>query len=310
MKPTIVVAIPCYNEAPTIAKVVNDFRKYLPEAEVHVFDNNSTDSSPAIAEEAGAIIHYEEKQGKGFVMRRIFNQIQADAIVVVDGDDTYSAEDAPKLLAPILKGEADMVVGNRLPGAGDHSMVRLHRFGNWLIMRIVNSMFRSDYHDILSGYRVFSESFVRTVPLLSEGFEIESELTIKALEEEMIVVELPTSYRSRPEGSYSKLSTFKDGYRILLAATILLRDHRPLRFFGAVSLVFGMVAMAASVLRILGYLGLSALPDTLVTGMILLTAPIAVMSFGIGMILNTINTHFRELKQIMKRNRDFNDNDK
>jgi len=299
----IAVAIPCYNEAVTIAKVVRDFQAVLPQAEIHVFDNNSTDGSPELAQQAGATVHFVRRQGKGNVMCAIFESLDCDALVVADGDDTYFAEDAPKLIAPVLSGEADMVTGNRLGSATSETMVPLHQFGNNLIVAAVNRLFTTDYKDILSGYRVFSRRFIESVPVLTSGFEVETEITLQALEERLLIVELPISYRSRPEGSISKLRTFRDGYRIMLTAAIILRDHQPLRLFGLVGLICFLVALTAGILRLLNYLSVTQLPDALLTGILLLSAPIAVITFGIGLMLNTVNTRFREIKQIMLRNK-------
>lgn len=304
----IVVAIPCYNEAITIQKVVKDYQAALPEAEVHVFDNNSKDESVRLAEETGAEVHHVYQQGKGYVVQAMFRQfVDADALIMIDGDDTYFPEDARDLLQPVLDGKADMVVGNRLPSANDHSMVRLHQIGNWLIVTAINRMFNSPFNDILSGYRVFSKRFMQTVPVMSAGFEVETELTIQALEEELLVVELPISYRSRPEGSESKLSSFRDGYRIITTAMSMLRDHRPMVLYGGVSLISFLIAAGAGVLRILNYMEITALPDALVTGIILLFAPVGVMVFGIGLMLHTVNTRMRQLKQIIQRNQNQNE---
>jgi len=297
------VAIPCYNEAITITKVVSDFRAALPQASIHVFDNNSTDGSADLARESGAIVHRVRKQGKGHVLRAIFDAVVADAVVVVDGDDTYFAEEVSALLEPILQGEADMVVGNRLPQATEKSMRQLHQFGNRLIVSTINRMFGTAYRDILSGYRAFSRRFIESVPLLTQGFEIETELTLQALEKELEVVEIPISYRSRPPGSQSKLRSFYDGYRIMLAAAILLRDHHPLRLFGLSSLFCVLIVFTAGVLRALDYSGIVTLPASLLSGMILLFTPLGIMSLGIGLTLNAINTRFREINQITRRNR-------
>ena len=299
----VAVAIPCYNEAVTIAKVVRDFRTVLPQASIFVFDNNSTDGSPELARESGAIVHPVRKQGKGYVLRAIFDVVVADAVVVVDGDDTYYPEEAPALLKPVLRGEADMVVGNRLPKATDNSMRQLHQFGNRLIVATINRMFGTAYKDILSGYRVFSRRFIESVPLLTQGFEIETELTLQALEKDLEVIEMPISYRSRPPGSQSKLRSFYDGYRIMLAAAILLRDHHPLRLFGLSSLLCILIVFTAGVLRMLGYLNFPTLPASLLSGIVLLFAPLGIMSLGIGLTLNAINTRFREINQINRRNR-------
>jgi glycosyltransferase involved in cell wall biosynthesis len=299
----VAVAIPCYNEAVTISKVVTDFRKVLPEATIHVFDNQSTDASAQLAKKAGAIVHLVRRQGKGHVMRAIFRKLDADAVVVVDGDDTYYAEDVQQLLKPIWDEGVDMVVGNRMPSADDSSMIRLHQFGNRLIVGVINMLFGTEYRDILSGYRAFSREFIQSIPVLTAGFEVETEITLQALADEANVVEVPISYRSRPQGSESKLRSFRDGYRIFLTAAILLRDHRPLRFFGLTGLFFGLIAGTAAVLRFLMYFGVVVLPETLITGLLLLAAPISVIFVGIGLILNAINTRFREMKQILfKRN--------
>jgi glycosyltransferase involved in cell wall biosynthesis len=303
VKPKVVVAIPCYNEALTIAKVVADFRRVLPEAEIHVFDNNSSDDSVELARAAGAHVQRVPKQGKGYVCQMIFERLYADALIMVDGDDTYHAEDAPRLLEPVLNGEADMVVGNRLQAASDESMVRLHQFGNRLIVGTINKMFGTAYIDILSGYRVFGPRFLENVPVLTSGFEIETEMTLQALEAGLAVIELPVSYRSRPQGSQSKLRTWSDGYRIMLTAAILLRDHRPLVVFGLVSALCWLGAGAAAALRVLNYLAITAYPDSLLTGLILLLVPLGGISFAVGLILNAVNTRFQEMKQIMQRNK-------
>ncbi len=298
---TVAVAIPCHNEATTISKVVSDFREVLPQVPIHVFENNSTDGSAALAKEAGAIMHYVHKQGKGNVMRAIFETINADAVIIVDGDDTYAANEALVLLEPILKGEADMVVGNRLAGGSRDSLGWLHEFGNHAIVTCVNLMFASRFQDILSGYRVLNRRVVESVSLLTPGFETETELTLRALIEGVEVRELPISYQSRPAGSESKLRTFRDGYRIMMAASILLRDLYPLRLFGVASLVCLLIAFTAAVLRIMAYLGITTLPTSMLTGVLLLLAPLSLILLGIGLTLNVINTRFREMNQILKK---------
>jgi glycosyltransferase involved in cell wall biosynthesis len=298
---TITVAIPCYNEAVTIAKVIKDFKTILPDASVHVFDNNSTDNSAELAKNAGAVVHHIKKQGKGNVMQAILDAIRADALIVVDGDDTYFAEDSLKLLEPVLNGKADMVVGNRLPNASDESMRLLHQFGNRFIVNSINRMFNTNFLDILSGYRVFSRRFVESIPLLTPGFETETELTLQALERGMDVIEMPISYRNRPEGSESKLRSFQDGKRIMMTAAIVLRDHHPIRLFGVISLLFFLFAGVFSILRISNYLGAMTLPNELLTGAIMIFSPLAIVSLAIGLILSAINTRFREMNQIMDR---------
>lgn len=298
--PVIAVAVPCYNEAITIEKVVRDFKAQLPDAEIHVFDNNSTDDSAQIAAEAGAVVHKVYKQGKGWVLQAIFDKLQADALVLVDGDDTYFAEDVHRLLEPIFAGSADMVVGDRLPSASDETMRRHRHLGNRLIVASINLMFGTDYRDILSGYRIFSRRFVETVPLLTPGFEIETEMTLQALEEGMEVIELPIQYQSRPADSFSKLNAFRDGYRIMMTSAMLLRDHNPLRLFGLVALILLVLAAVMLVLLINQWSG-GEMNTLLLLAGVLLLVPLSVMSFGMGMLLNAINTRFRQLKQIMQR---------
>lgn len=302
-EPTVVVAIPCYNEAITIGKVIRDFQSELPGAEILVFDNNSTDSSQDIAESAGAVVHKVRKQGKGHVLQAIFECVSADAVVIVDGDDTYDAGDVHRLLAPVLSGESDMVVGNRLEGASDESMRRHRHIGNRLIVGAINMMFRTRYQDILSGYRVFSRKFVESVPLLTPGFETETEMTLQALEEGMLIDELPISYRSRPVDSHSKLNAFRDGYRIMLTAAMLMRDHNPLRLFGLVSFVLLVVVVLLFILVRLSLGGQMEMNTTALITVIFLLLPLSALSFGLGLILNAVNTRFRQLKQLLQRNK-------
>jgi len=300
-EPQIAVAIPCYNEAITIEQVVRDFRAQLPDATIHVFDNNSTDESAQIARNAGAVVHKIRKQGKGHVLQAIFAAIEADALVLVDGDDTYLAKDVHRLLKPVLEEDVDMVVGDRLSSASDESMRKHRHLGNKLIVASINLMFGTKYRDILSGYRVFNRRFVKTVPLLTPGFETETEMTLQALEEGMVIIELPISYRSRPAESHSKLNALRDGYRIMMTAAILLRDHYPLRLFGAVS--FGLLLV---VLILLGGLAMTT-GDIIRLNTLYLLVGIALLmllsmlAFGLGLILNAVNTRFRQLKQILQR---------
>lgn len=297
----IAVALPCYNEETTIAKVINDFRNVLPMATIHVFDNNSTDKSNESAKKAGVIVHFVEKRGKGVVMREIFDSIDADILVVADSDDTYHAEEAPMLIHKLIENKADMVVGNRLMKAGDRSMRKLHQFGNRLIVFGINKMFGTDFKDILSGYRVFSRRLTKNTPLLAVGFETETELTLQALENSMKIIEVPISYKSRPEGSISKLRSFFDGYGIITNAITILRDKWPLKFFGIISAIFFAILLIAAILRIANYVHNSDFLNTLYTGLILLSLPISILTFGIGLILNAISIRFKELKQIMQR---------
>jgi glycosyltransferase involved in cell wall biosynthesis len=297
----IAVVIPCYNEAVTIVQVVEGFRAQLPDAEIYVFDNNSTDDSVLLARQAGAIVHRVRNQGKGNVLQTALEVVVADALVLVDGDDTYFPEDVHSLLEPVLSGGVDMVVGNRLASASDENMRRLHHLGNKLIVNSINLMFGTRYLDILSGYRVFSRRFVENVPLLTPGFETETEMTLQALEEGMNIIEMPISYRSRPADSHSKLNSFRDGYRIMMTAAILLRDHYPLRIFG---LAASISLFAAFVLWLLSSFANRGILD-LNTPMLLLGIAVLILlgalSFGLGLILNAINTRFRQQKQLSQR---------
>lgn len=240
----IAIVIPCHNEEVTIGKVVSDFRAALPEAEIHVFDNVSTDRTTELAQRAGAITHDVASKGKGNVVRAMFRDIEADCYVLVDGDDTYPAAHASQLAAPVLEQRADMVVGARLAKHETGSFRSLHVFGNRLIAFTINRLFGAHLTDVLSGYRAFSRRFVKTMPVLSRGFEIESEMTMHALEQGFILQELAIPYGTRPTGSESKLHTFKDGYRVLRTILQIFKDYRPLLFFGtlgAILLAFSFV---------------------------------------------------------------------
>lgn len=227
----VAVAIPCFNEAPTIAKVINDFREALPEAEILVFDNNSTDGSRDLARQAGAQVIVETRRGKGNVVRSVFNQVEADFCVLVDGDDTYVADDVHALLEPLVEERADMVVGNRLENLSGMALTDFRRLGNLFFLGLVNLLTRRSFRDILCGFRVMNRRFLKTVPLKSRGFEIETELTLRAVAREMTIREVPIGYRERPRGSHSKLSPFSDGCRILMTiAKLLIEERVPFRW--------------------------------------------------------------------------------
>ena len=295
------VAIPCYNEATTIAKVVSDFRKELPEAEILVVDNASSDDSGARAAAAGARVAREKRRGKGYVMQTILETVDADVCVIVDGDDTYFAEDVHQLLLPVTSDQADMVVGDRLKEATSVALNDLHRFGNRAILAIINMAFRTDFQDVLSGYRVMNRKFMNAVPLIAGGFETETELTLQALEKGMVIREMPIRYRARPVGSVSKLSPFADGYRILITMAVLLRNHRPLYFFSsiAVGLLIADGVYAAALLA-------GRLPPygRLVHGGVM--GGIALLASGlvlIGILLNAVSAGFQELTALQRRPR-------
>jgi len=297
----VTVAIPCYNEAPTIAKVVADFRAQLPEAEILVVDNASSDDSGARAAGAGARLVREKRRGKGYVMQTILETVQTEVCVIVDGDDTYFAEDVHRLLVPVVDDEADMVVGDRLKEASSDALNDVHRFGNRAILAIINMAFRTGFQDVLSGYRVMNRNFMQAVPLITGGFETETELTLQGLEKGMVIREVPIRYRARPAGSVSKLSPFADGYRILITMAVLLRNHRPLYFFSSIAvglLVADAVYAAALVAHRLPPYGRLAHLAVL-AGTALLAAGLVL----IGVLLNAVSAGFRELTALQRRPR-------
>lgn len=236
----IAVLIPCYNEALTIGKVVDDFKKELPQAKIYVYDNNSKDDTYAIAKAHGAIVRYEPNQGKGNVVRSMFREIEADYYVLVDGDDTYPAEDVHAMLAEMDKYNADMIVGDRLSNGtyGSENKRNFHGFGNNLVRNLINRLFKGNVTDIMTGYRIFSKRFVKVFPLMSNGFEIETEMTIFALANKCKIRSVDITYRDRPEGSFSKLNTFSDGFKVLLTIFNLLKAYKPFLFFTLIGLVF------------------------------------------------------------------------
>ncbi len=293
----VAVLVPCYNEAATIRNVVSDFRRALPEATIYVYDNNSSDDTVNIARAAGAIVRTERHQGKGNVVRRMFSDIEADVYVMVDGDDTYDAGAAPTLIEYLIDETLDMVNGKRV--TSEVAAYRMgHRFGNALLTKLVCWFFGEQFKDMLSGYRVFSRRFVKSFPALSNGFEIETELTVHALNLRMPVGEVETNYRSRPEGSISKLNTYRDGVRILKTIMILVKEEMPLQFFSCV----GAMLAAISLL-----LGAPVIEEFLRTGLVprLPTAVLSVsvmilgfLSLASGLILDTVSHGRREMKRL------------
>src|SRR5574344_573542 len=243
-KKSIAILIPCYNESKTVAKVVKDYKKVLPEADIYVYDNNSTDGTDELAKKAGAIVRYEYRQGKGNVIRSMFKDIDADCYLMIDGDDTYPAEDARKMCDLVLSGKADMVVGDRLSSTYFTENKRpLHNFGNRLVRWLINHLFDNKIKDIMTGYRAFSYDFVKGFPVLSKGFEIETEMTIHAVDKNFKVVEIPVQYRDRPSGSVSKLNTYKDGFKVLKTIATLFKEYKPSAFFNILALIFFIIGV-------------------------------------------------------------------
>jgi len=298
LQPRIAVLIPCYNEEVAIGVVVRDFRAALPEATIFVFDNNSRDRTVEVAKEAGAIVRRVPLQGKGNVVRRMFADVDADAYVLVDGDDTYHAASAHAMVTRLFAENLDMVVSRRV--TDEVAAYRQgHRFGNWVLTECVALLFGRALTDILSGYRVFSRRFVKSFPALAAGFEIETELTVHALELRMPIDEIETPYKSRPEGSASKLNTYRDGIRILATILKLFRQERPLAFFGCIGAVLGLVSLALSIPLFLTYAETGLVPRfptaILVTGMTLT----AFLSLGCGLILDTVTRGRHEMKRLI-----------
>lgn len=237
------VLIPCYNEAKTIGRVVADFKEKMPHADIYVYDNNSTDNTAELAEQAGAIVRYEHKQGKGNVVRTMFREVDADCYVMVDGDDTYPADFGPRLEQLVLSGKADMAVGDRLSSTYFTENKRpFHNFGNVLVRRMINFLFRAKLNDIMTGVRAFSKDFVKSFPVISKGFEIETEMTIFALDNNFAIKEVPIAYQDRPQGSESKLNTYSDGLKVLKTIVNLFKDTKPLAFFSILSLILLLIS--------------------------------------------------------------------
>lgn len=283
------VLIPCYNESQTIAKVVKDFKKILPEADIYVYDNNSTDHTDKIARSAGAVVRYERRQGKGNVLRTMFREIDADCYVLVDGDDTYPAEFAPQMCSMVLEQKADMVIGDRLSSTYFTENKRLfHNSGNVLVRWLINFFWKGTIKDVMTGYRAFSPAFVKSFPILSKGFEIETEMTIHALDKNMLLMSLPVTYRDRPKGSVSKLNTVTDGIKVIKTIFMLCKDYRPLYFFSMGAMFFLIFALLAFIPVFWEYLKTGFVPRVPTLIMSICFAIIAVQSFVCGAILDTV----------------------
>lgn len=296
----IAVLIPCYNESKTIAKVVADYKSALPEADIYVYDNNSSDGTDEIARKAGAIVRYERRQGKGNVIRSMFREIDADCYLMIDGDDTYPADNARQMCDFVLQGEVDMVIGDRLSSTYFEENKRpFHNFGNSLVRTLINRLFHSNVKDIMTGYRAFSKCFVKHFPVLSRGFEIETEMTIHALDKNFLLKEVPIKYRDRPEGSVSKLNTYSDGFKVLMTIARLFRDYKPFVFFTSVFLLCLLIALGMDIPVIAEYLDTGLVPrfpTLIVSGVI---ATIGVMFFFCGIILEVITKKHKQLFELL-----------
>jgi len=297
----VAVLIPCLNEEVTIGKVVSDFRQALAGAQVLVFDNNSTDETASIAQRHGATVVAAPRPGKGNVVKQMFDQVDAEIYVMVDGDDTYPAAAAREMIAEFRKGGIDMLIGVRQATAEELAYRRFHRFGNRLVAGLISRLFSIRVTDVMSGYRVFSKEFVKSVPLRSAGFEIETEMTLQAAAKDFVVKELPVHYGHRPEGSFSKLNTYSDGFLVLKIIFIIFKDYKPLVFFMSLSAVLLLITVVAGIRSIQDYLEMGQvyhLPSAvLATG----TGILAALSFSIGLILDTLSKYHNENFQLLRR---------
>ena len=285
----IAVLIPCYNEEMTVGKVVRDYKTALPEADIYVYNNNSTDNTAAVAEEAGAIVRNEYRQGKGNVIRSMFRDIDADCYLMIDGDDTYPAESAREMVDCVLRGEADMVIGDRLSSTYFKENKRpFHNLGNVMVRKLINSLFKTNIKDIMTGYRAFSKSFVKNFPVLSEGFEIETEMTIHAVDKKFLIKEIPIAYRDRPAGSTSKLNTYQDGFKVIRTIFRLFKEYRPLKFFGWSSLIMALTSLGLFIPILVEYFithEVARFPTLIVSGCIGISA---LLSLFTGIILDVV----------------------
>jgi glycosyltransferase involved in cell wall biosynthesis len=291
----IAILIPCYNEEQTVADVVTQFRAQLPTADIYVFDNNSSDRTVSMAQAAGARVFHEQRQGKGYVTQTMFRTVDADAYVIVDGDGTYPAPAVHRLLAPVLNGEADMVVGSRLHAESRSEFKQLNALGNRLVLGLLNAIFRVKLTDILSGYRSFNRKFVKSLPLFGGGFEIETELTIKAIERGFRIVEIPINLTHRPSGSHSKIKFFRDGTIILNTLLALFRDYKPLTFFGSAGLLFLAVALIPGLIVLLDLVRLDRVTLPLAVLAVIL-AGCGMLSITVGFILHSIARRAQEFE--------------
>lgn len=286
----IAILIPCYNEALTIEKVIKDFKRELPDADIYVYDNNSSDDTAAIAKRAGAIVRAEHRQGKGFAVRSMFFDIDADYYLMVDGDDTYPAEAVHQLLEPLITGDADMTIGDRLSNGTyfEENKRPFHDFGNNLVKNSINLLYQGQIRDVMTGYRGFNQVFVKSLPVMSNGFQIETEFTIHALDKRFKLVEVPIDYRDRPEGSFSKLNTFSDGFKVLGTILRMMKDSHPMFFFGMLTLICSALGLIAGIPVIIEYFNtgyITKVPSAiLATGIV----TIGLMLFTTGLILSTV----------------------
>ena len=296
----IAILIPCYNESKTIAKVVTDYKATLPEANIYVYDNNSKDGTDEVARKAGAIVRYEYRQGKGNVIRSMFRDIDADCYLMIDGDDTYPAESAREMCKLVLEKGVDMVIGDRLSSTYFEENKRpFHNVGNVIVRSLINKIFHNNIKDIMTGYRAFSRPFVKHFPVLSRGFEIETEMTIHALDKNFLLQEIPVTYRDRPEGSVSKLNTYSDGFKVILTIFKLFRDYKPLIFFSIIACILLLIAATLFIPVYIEYLTTGLVPrypTLIVSGFIVV---LSMLLWTCGLILEVLVKKHRQLYELL-----------
>ena len=297
--PSIAITIPCYQEEKTIGQVVTDFRAQLPHAAIYVFDNNCTDRTAEFARAAGATVIREKKQGKGYVVATLFEVVDADIIVMIDGDGTYDATAVHRLLAPVLAGDADMVVAARLEQYTDKSFRKFHVAGNQMVCGIINRIFDANISDIFSGYRAFTRECAQSIPITSRGFDVETELTVQSLYRGMVIKEIEAPYGERPAGSFSKLRTLPDGMRVLLRLFLLLRAYKPLSLFGTLFIILFVVAVATGILpfsELVLHRYVASRASAIVS---IASGMLAFMSLSLGLVLSSVNQRFLELERVV-----------
>lgn len=296
----IAVLIPCYNESKTIEKVIKDYKQVLPDADIYVYDNNSSDGTDEIARKASALVRYEHRQGKGNVIRTMFRDIDADCYLMIDGDDTYPAENAQEMCRLVLEEQVDMVIGDRLSSTYFVENKRpFHNFGNSLVRGLINKLFNADVKDIMTGYRAFSKPFVKHFPVLSQGFEIETEMTIHALDKNFYLKEIPVQYRDRPDGSVSKLNTYSDGFKVLMTIARLFREYKPFIFFSTVATLFLVVALIMFIPVLIDYIQTGLVPrfpTLIVSGLLAL---LGFMFFFCGIVLDVVARKHKQLFELL-----------
>jgi glycosyltransferase involved in cell wall biosynthesis len=301
---TTAIIIPCYNEEITIAKVIDDFRKHLPEASLYVFDNNSTDRTAEIARSLGAVVVKEKRQGKGYVVQSMFHKVDADVYVMVDGDDTYDVSSVNAMLDMVLRDEADMIVANRLSTFSKKSFRPFHTLGNNLVRFLINKLFKSNLKDIMSGYRIMNRPFVKNINITSTGFEVETEMSIKALKYGFVIKEMDAPYGERPPGSRSKLNTIKDGVLVLKTIFIIFKEYKPLLFFTSVSGILFLIALLSGSVVITEFIETRFIAHVPLAIFASGTMVLSIISFVTGVILDSVNRRFDELYYLMRYRRD------